>query len=130
MNDANDTTETAETIFVNVVGSIASTNSCALSTADNNDSNGVAKTTLVKDHNGISDSASKADSKGNSTSYMTVSKRICNNALWFLTILLVVGVMLIPMILFFTRPPTIRVDIPGTDILHEDTCLVSCNISM
>ena len=128
-HDCTDVTETSETTFVDEtdVKSIIYTNSYIPYTSDNNNSNGVIKTTSVKDHTGISD---KADSKGNSTSYMTISISICNNALWFLTILLVVGVMLIPMILYFTRPPTVGVDIPGSDIFDEKTCLVSCNISI
>ena len=128
-HDYTEVTETSETTFVNDVESITFTNPCELRTSDNNNSNGITKTTSVKDYTGISDSAGKADSKGNSTSCMTISMHICNNALWLLTILLVVGVMLIPMILYLTRPPTVIVDIPGSDIFDEETCLVSCNIS-
>ena len=126
MNNVNtDVTETSETAFINDVGNIIVTNSYVSWDSDDNNGNGEPKNNSVKEQ---TDSTSKAVGKDNSTSYIPVLMYICKNAAWFLMILLVAIVMLIPMTVYYTRPPTVTVDIPSSNIFDEETCLVSHNI--
>ena len=74
------------------------------------------------------DSTSIAVGKEIGTSYMPVLMFICENAAWFLMMLLVVIVMLISMTVYYTRPPTVTVDIPSSNTFDEETCSVSHNV--
>ena len=119
MNNVNtDVTETSVTAFINDVGNITVTNPYVSWNSDNNNGNGETKNNSVKEQ---TDSTYKAVGKEISTSYMPVLIYICENAAWFLMILLVVIVMLISMTVHYTRPPTVTVNIPSSNTFDEET---------
>ena len=90
-------------------------------TADNNVESiaDIVRTTTVEMDVGTSDSQSQTCSGENT------SKRTFEKALWFIVMLLVVAVMFVPIILYYTRPPTVNIEIPNSNIFDEETCLVS-----
>jgi len=89
-----------------------------------NNHNQVVRRVSIEEHSNNSNYTSQAYSKDNDSKHKIISRSLISNVLWFVTMALVVAVMLVP-IVYYTRPPTIEVELPMTRVVDLETCSVS-----
>jgi len=90
-----------------------------------NNHNEVIRTASIEEHTNNSNHANQAYSKDSDSKHKIISRSLISNVLWFVTMALVVAVMLVPIVLYYTKPPTIEPDLPMSRVVDIETCSVS-----